>query len=244
MVSRRPWSVSTVRVSPVGLPSSSRTGAVSAAISRLKRPSSTAIRAFCCEARPNASMNSRVKPRFLAIRSAASNWLGMSMSQSSGRGSPRPGGTLPPSGMRDIDSTPQAMPTSMLPAATMSWTRCADCWPEPHCASTTVPAVCWGRPACSQARRTMPLDCSPAWVTTPPTTCSTSSGSIPARRITSACIEPEQHGGVHAREPALALAEGGADGVDDHGVAHGAKLEHVLRFATSTETLPFRTPGM
>ena len=55
-------------------------------------------------------------------------------------------------------------------------------------------------------------------------------GRCPARRITSACIEPEQHGGVHAGEPALALAEGGADGVDDHGVAHGAKLEHVLRF--------------
>ena len=40
----------------------------------------------------------------------------------------------------------------------------------------------------------------------------------------------QQHRGVHAGEPALPLAEGGADGVDDHGVAHGPKLEHVLRF--------------
>jgi hypothetical protein len=38
----------------------------------------------------------------------------------------------------------------------------------------------------------------------------------------------EEHGRVHAREPALALAERGADGVDDHGVAHGLKLEQVL----------------
>jgi hypothetical protein len=38
----------------------------------------------------------------------------------------------------------------------------------------------------------------------------------------------DQDGGVHAGEPALPLAEGSADGVDDHGVAHGRKLEHVL----------------
>ena len=33
---------------------------------------------------------------------------------------------------------------------------------------------------------------------------------------------------LHAGEPALPLAEGGADGVDDHGGTHGTKLEHVL----------------
>jgi len=38
----------------------------------------------------------------------------------------------------------------------------------------------------------------------------------------------EQYGGVHACQPALALAEGRADGVDDHWSAHGRKLEHVL----------------
>ena len=228
VVSRRPWSVSTSRVSPVGLPSSSSTGASIGAISRLNRPSSTATRAFCWEARPKASRSSRVMPRLRAIRSAASNWLGMSIVQSSGRGSPSPGGTLPPSGMRDIASTPQAIPTSMVPAAIMSCTRCAACWPEPHWASIVVPPVCWGSPACSQARRTMSLDCSPAWVTQPPTTCSTSSGSSPAALEHLGLHEPEEHGGVHAGEPALALAEGSADGVDDHGGAHGGKLEHVL----------------
>jgi len=40
--------------------------------------------------------------------------------------------------------------------------------------------------------------------------------------------ETEESGGVHAGEPALPLAEWGADGIDDHGGAHGAKLEHVL----------------
>ena len=94
MVSRRPWSVSTSRVSPVGVPVSSSTGASTAAISRLNRPSSTATRAFCWEASPNASICSRVKPRLRAIRSAASNWLGMSIDQLAGRGSPVPGGDV------------------------------------------------------------------------------------------------------------------------------------------------------
>jgi hypothetical protein len=45
---------------------------------------------------------------------------------------------------------------------------------------------------------------------------------------------------VHAGQPTLALAEGGADGVDDHGGAHGRKLEHVL----VANNLSFRTSGM
>ena len=105
----------------------------------------------------------------------------------------------------------------------MSWTRCADCWPEPHWASTTVPAVCWGSPACSQARRTMPLDCSPAWVTTAADDLLDQLRVDPGAAQHLGLGEPEQDGGVHAGEPALPLAERGADGVDDHGVAHGRK---------------------
>ncbi len=208
VVSRSPWSASTTRVSPVGSPSGDSTGAVYAATSRLKRPSSTAMRAFCCEARPNSSRCSRVRPRLRAIRSAASNWLGMSIAQSSGRGSPIPAGTLAPSGIRDIASMPHAMPTSMVPAATMSWTRCADCWPEPHCASIAVAPVCWGSPAYSQARRTMSLDCSPACVTQPPTTCSTRSGSTPARRSTSAWTKPSSAAGCTPASQPLRLPSG------------------------------------
>ena len=131
-----------------------------------------------------------MRPRFLAIRSAASNWLGMSIDQSSGRGSPVPGGTLAPSGMRVIASTPAAIPISIVPAAIMSLTMWAACWPEPHWASTMVPPVCWASPACSQARRTMPLDCSPAWVTQPATTWSTRSESSPERARTSPIAWP------------------------------------------------------
>ena len=43
----------------------------------------------------------------------------------------------------------------------------------------------------------------------------------------------EQGGGVQAGEPAVALAERGADGVDDHRGAHGSKVERVLVLRTS-----------
>ncbi len=184
MVSRRPWSASTSRVSPVGCPSASSTGASTGAISRLKRPSSTATRAFCWEASPKASRSSRDRPRSRAMRSAPRNWFGMSMSHDSARGLPVPSGMLAPSGTRDIISTPQAMPVSITPAWIRPATRCVDCWADEHWASMVVPAVCWGRPARSHARRTRALDCSPACVTQPPMTCSTSAGSTPARSRT------------------------------------------------------------
>ena len=50
----------------------------------------------------------------------------------------------------------------------------------------------------------------------------------------------DQDGGVHAGQPALPLAEGRADGVDDHRGAHGTKLEHVLIL----DNLPSPTFGM
>ena len=167
-------------------------------------------------------------PRFLAIRSAASNWLGMSIDQSAGRGSPVPAGTLAPSGMRDIASTPAAIPMSMVPAAIMSLTMCAACWPEPHWASTMVPAVCWASPACSQARRTMPLDCSPAWVTQPATTCSTRSESIPERASTSLMAWPIRTAGWTPASQPLRLPRGVRTASMMTGVAHATKLEHVL----------------
>ena len=209
VVSRRPSSTDTTRVSPVGLPLSlSMTGPSSGAISRSKRPSSTATRALRCDSNPQDSRSSRVRPRFLAIRSAASNWLGMSIVHDSGRGSPAPGGTLAPSGIRLIDSTPHAMPTLIVPALTMSLTRWAACWPEPHCASMVVAPVGWGSPACNHARRTMSLDCSPAWVTQPPTTCSTSSGSSPDRLSTSLWTKPSSSPGCTPARPPLRLPSG------------------------------------
>ena len=57
-------------------------------ISRSNRPSAQACSALRCESKPNWSMSSRVMPRRLAIRSAAVNWSGRSMSHDAGRGSP------------------------------------------------------------------------------------------------------------------------------------------------------------
>ncbi len=74
----------------------------------------------------------------------------------------------------------------------------------------------------------MPLDCSPAWVTTAADDLLDQLGVHAGPLEHLALRETEEYGGVDAREPALPLAEWGADGIDDHGGAHGAKLEHVL----------------
>jgi hypothetical protein len=106
-----------------------------------------------------------------------------------------------PSGMRDIASTPHAIPTSMPSAAMIPAIMWLACCEEPHCVSTVVAAASYGSPASSQAwRATLPA-CSPACVTQPPTICSTSDGSIPARFTTSICdaasssvaCNPESH---------------------------------------------------
>ncbi len=69
---------------------------------------------------------------------------------------------------------PQAMPTSMAPAAIRPAIKPLACWPLPHWQSTVVAPTWSGRPATSQPTRVMLLDCSPNCVTQPPMTCSTS----------------------------------------------------------------------
>ena len=73
VVSRRPSSRSTRWVVPVGLPSSSTSGASTATTWLSKRPSAQAVAARCCEARPKASVSARVTPHLSAMRSAPSN---------------------------------------------------------------------------------------------------------------------------------------------------------------------------
>ncbi len=104
-------------------------------------------------------MSSRVMPRRLAIRSAAVNWSGRSMSQDSAR-QLRSGPALAPSPTRLIASMPQAMPTSIAPMAISPAIRWLACWPLPHWQSTVVAPTCSGKPAVSQAVRVMLLDCS------------------------------------------------------------------------------------
>jgi len=112
-------------------------------ISRAKRPSSRAWIAFSCERRPRSSQSWRVMPRFFAMRSADWNWSGVeSHGQSAVWKKPGPLSTLAPRPDVAHDlGQPHAMPTSMLPALTSAEIRWFACWPEPHCASTVVPAT-------------------------------------------------------------------------------------------------------
>src|SRR6266700_2661213 len=164
LVSRSPSSRSTTRV-----PASS--GALTGTTSRSKRPSAQAAWARVWERRPNASVSARESPRRLAMRSAATYWFGMSMSQEGGRGVPASALAAVPSGTRLIASTPHAIPTPIASAAISPATTCAACCAEPHWASSVRQPVVCGSPACSQAVLVTLLDCSPAWVTQPPATC-------------------------------------------------------------------------
>ncbi len=161
VVSRRPWSRVTGAHSSVGRLFSSSTGAEIGEISRSKRPSAQACLALVCEASPNASRSARVMPRRLAIRSAASNWFGMSMSHDDARMMLRSGPALAPSPTRLIASMPQAMPMSMAPVAIRPATRWLACWALPHWQSMVVAPTCSGSPAVSQPTLVMLFDCSP-----------------------------------------------------------------------------------
>ena len=121
-----------------------------------------------------------------------------------------------------MDSTPQATATSTTPPATRAVARLVACWDEPHCVSTVVAATSMGRPAVSHAVRVMLKDCSPTWLTQPPTTWPTSAGSIPVRSTSSASTVASRSAGCTRGQAAVAAADGGADGVDDHDVGHGA----------------------
>ncbi len=71
--SRMPSSRWTVCVEPVGLPSSSRSGASTGTHWPSKRPSAHAWAARVWLRRPNSSVSARVMPHLSAIRSAPSN---------------------------------------------------------------------------------------------------------------------------------------------------------------------------
>ena len=53
-------------------------GASMETISRAKRSSASARAAFFCDSRPSQSTSARLIPYFVAMRSAAVNWSGMS----------------------------------------------------------------------------------------------------------------------------------------------------------------------
>ncbi len=100
------------------------------------------------------------------------------------------------------------------------------CWDEPHWRSTVVAGTCWGRPAATQALRVTLVLCSPAWVTQPPMTSSTSSGSTPVRSTSEVRAKPEQVDRVPGGERTSPLAQRRPHHVDDDCVA--PLVAHVL----------------
>src|SRR5688572_32213662 len=86
-----------------------------------------------------------------------------------GMGTPSPSffDEFEPIGTRLITSTPHAMATSTTPDPTSAVARFVACWLDPHCVSTVVAAVDWGRPAASHAVRATLKLCSPTWLTHP-----------------------------------------------------------------------------
>jgi hypothetical protein len=110
---------------------------------------------------------------------------------------------LLPIGTLVMTSTPQASATSTAPAPTREAARFVACWLDPHWVSTVVAATDSGRPAVSQAVRATLKDCSPTWLTQPPTTWPTSVGWTPERDTVSPRTAPRRSAGWVPAKPPL-----------------------------------------
>ena len=77
-----------------------------------------------------------------------------------------------------------------------------------------------GSPAASQQVRAMSPACGPIVSTQPKTTSSTAAGSMPVRSTSAVSTCAPRSAGWTCDEPAAALADGRADGVDDVGLGH------------------------
>ena len=143
-------------------------------------------------------------PHFLAISSAAipCEVSGYFFNISGWKGKPGPWVMLMPSGTRDITSTPPPMVMSQVSA----WIRLAAkwiaCWPEPHCRSTVVAGISYGKSAVRRTLRATFAPCSPTSSTQPNTTSSTIDDSMPARFTTSfSTSAPRSLGWIPDRTP-------------------------------------------
>ena len=146
------------------------------------------------------------------MRSAPSNCEVISYSSKYvfGMGIPRPKSLRPdaPMGTRLMTSTPHAIAMSTTPEPMSELARPVACCDEPHCVSIVVAAVVSGRPAANHAVRVMLNACSPTWLTQPPTTCSTSAGSMPVRSRIPFCTMPSNSPGCKVDKPPLRLPMG------------------------------------
>ncbi len=84
-------------------------------------------------------------------------------------------------GTRDMLSTPPPTTSSCAPLITPIAAKFTACKPLPQKRLSDTPDTCSGHPAARTALRAMLPPCSPTWLTTPTTTSSTSSRSMPPR---------------------------------------------------------------
>ena len=144
-------------------------GRVTATTSPSNPPDAQVAAARSWERAANASSSSRLRFQRAAMSSAETPWPTRPSGKRARRAEPNGSApcTLDPIGARLIDSTPQAMTTSLPAAMTLCAAKVVACWLEPHWRSMVVPGVSCGRPAASAAFRAMFCPCSPDWVTQP-----------------------------------------------------------------------------
>src|SRR3984885_851410 len=83
-----------------------------------------------------------------------------------------------------------------------------DCWLDPHWRSTVTPGTLSGQPAVNSAVRPMSRACSPACITHPQMTSSTSPGSMPAFSTNPLSTCADSSAGCTPDRPPLRLPTG------------------------------------
>ena len=154
-----------------------------------------------------------------------------------------------PIGTRVMTSTPAAMTMSYAPAITPCAAKCADCCDEPHWRSTVVAGTVSGKPGGEHGVaadvRGLLADLHDA----------AHDHVVDQRGVELVALDERlqrlggEVGRVPARQLAVALAAGGADGVDDDGGGHGVfvtlseragRVDRWVKSAHPTRTLPTR----
>ena len=188
-----------------------------------KAPESQAAAARRWLSSEYSSMSSRLTSHRSASTWATRNWahrpaLDLTRGTTGGRVRCRPGRwrpAAPGSWSRPRRPPPGRSGRPSTPAAA----KCMACWEEPHWRSTVVAGTLWGSPAATQALRVTLVLCSPTWVTHPPITSSMRPRVDPGPVQQRGEGEAQQVGRMPVGQRPTPLAHGGADHVDDDGVA-------------------------
>ena len=161
-------------------------------------------------------------PHLSAMRSAPSNCEVISYWSKYGGGigipSPSCFAPLAPIGTRLIASTPHAIATSTTPEPISDAARPVACWLEPHCVSTVVAAVVEREPG-REPRGAGDVERLLAGLADAAADDLLDLGRVDTGPVDQRLLdETEGLGRVHGGQAAVALPDGGADGIDDHDV--------------------------